>query len=371
MAFPYGRDIADISCKGGTMGKEDIGLKSYLEDAERYADLWNGGVFKGKEMVKAGQLQEINPILHKADDEDILERNRDLVMKQSSDGKCFAVFAVENQKTVDYGMPARIMLQEALEYSHQIQAIMKENENADKRLRQEGSKKDSHSLVYRDVGERLYKIRKNDRLYPVMTLVVYWGEKEWEGPRSLHDMIDFAAENREMEEEVRKLVPEYPLHFLDLSTFEHFEYFKTELRPLLELFKRRGSKEAFVKYIEKNKSNWKMNDESWFMLSQLTHSKTLKSLIREKGRAASIGKKEGESEGKNMLKALDDWANDAKAEGKAESIIDFLEVYGEIPDSLRDEILNQKDLTIMQRWAKLAARAGSIQNFIQGMHAPN
>ena len=106
-------------------------------------------------------------------------------------------------------------------------------------------------------------------------------------------MIDFAAENREMEEEFRKLGPEYPIHFLDLSAFEHFEFFKTELRPLLELFKRRDNKEKFVKYIEEHKSDWKMNDESWFMLSQLTHSKTLKSLIKEKGRAAGISKKEG------------------------------------------------------------------------------
>lgn len=211
MAFPHGRVIAGISCKGGTMGKEDIGLKSYLEDAERYADLWNGSVFEGKEMVKAGQLQEINPILHKADDEDIFERNRDLVMKQSSDGKCFAVFAVENQKTVDYGMPARIMLQEALEYSHQVQAIMKKNEYADKEARQDRSQNDSYPLVYRDAGERLYKIRRNDRLYPVMTLVVYWGEKEREGPRSLHDMIDFTDENGFVEKEFRKLIPEYPL----------------------------------------------------------------------------------------------------------------------------------------------------------------
>ena len=30
------------------MGKKDILLKSYLEDARRYADLWNGGVFCGR-----------------------------------------------------------------------------------------------------------------------------------------------------------------------------------------------------------------------------------------------------------------------------------------------------------------------------------
>lgn len=81
------------------------------------------------------------------------------------------------------------------------------------------------------------------------------------------------------------------------------------------------------------------------------------------------------SEEKNMLKALDDWEKDARAEGKvegkAESIIGFLEDYGEIPVSLKEEIFNQKDLEIMQRWVKLAARAGSIQNFIQCMHAQN
>ena len=55
------------SCKGGHMGSKDIGLKSYLQDAARYADLWNGGVFKGKQIVQAEELQEITPIRLKSD----------------------------------------------------------------------------------------------------------------------------------------------------------------------------------------------------------------------------------------------------------------------------------------------------------------
>lgn len=58
---------------------------------------------------------------------------------------------------------------------------MKENENADSTLRQEGNKEGSRTTIYHDAGERLYKVRKEDRLYPVMTLVVYWGEEEWKG----------------------------------------------------------------------------------------------------------------------------------------------------------------------------------------------
>ena len=41
------------------MGKEDIRLKSYLSDARRYADLWNGGVFGGRQIVKAEDIIEL------------------------------------------------------------------------------------------------------------------------------------------------------------------------------------------------------------------------------------------------------------------------------------------------------------------------
>ena len=43
------------------MGKMDVLLKSYLGDARRYADLWNGGLFCGRQIVKAEELEEIPP----------------------------------------------------------------------------------------------------------------------------------------------------------------------------------------------------------------------------------------------------------------------------------------------------------------------
>ena len=50
-------------------------------------------------------------------------------------------------------------------------------------------------------------------------------------------MVDFNEKGTLLGVELQKLVPEYPLHFLDLTNFQHFEYFKTELRPLLEFIK--------------------------------------------------------------------------------------------------------------------------------------
>jgi len=59
---------------------------------------------------------------------------------------------------------------------------------------------------------------------------------------------------------------------------------------------------------------------------------------------------------------------DGKAEGKAEVILEFLSEYGEIPESLKTEILSQRDLDSLSRWSKLAARAGSVEEFIEKYH---
>ena len=61
------------------------------------------------------------------------------------------------------------------------------------------------------------------------------------------------------------------------------------------------------------------------------------------------GKVEGKAEG--------------RAEGKAEATIELLEDIGEPSPSLRKLIMEQTDLEVLRRWHKLAARAGSIEEF--------
>lgn len=349
------------------MGKKDIGLKSYLQDKERYADLWNGSVFQGRQVVRAEELQEITPVHSKADRNGTLERIGDLVMKQSYDGHRFAVLALENQQETDYGMPVRVMLQEALTYDKQMKENRRRNEK-EYRAYCERKGMEEKIAAYRDSGEYLYKIKREDRLYPTATLVVYWGEEGWQGTRSLHEMIDFGMESTIMGQELRKLIPEYPLHILDLTRFNHTEYFRTELRPLFEIFQRRGNKEEFVRYVEENEKNWKMDDESWHVLSQLTDFQDLKYLIGKKNQK--------ERKEKSMCKALEDLKKDAraegkeegkvegKAEGKAEFIIELLEKYGTVPDRLKKKILEQKNLTVLNSWFKLALRIDSVDEFI-------
>ncbi len=49
------------------MGKKDLSLKTYLADPARYADVYNGSVFRGMQVLDASQLEEAATVAAKAD----------------------------------------------------------------------------------------------------------------------------------------------------------------------------------------------------------------------------------------------------------------------------------------------------------------
>lgn len=59
-----------------------------------------------------------------------------------------------------------------------------------------------------------------------------------------------------------------------------------------------------------------------------------------------------------------------KAEGKAEDVLDLLEDLGEIPVGLRERILSETDLGLLNQWHKQAAKAGTMREFIEKAGLP-
>ena len=59
--------------------------------------------------------------------------------------------------------------------------------------------------------------------------------------------------------------------------------------------------------------------------------------------------------------------DEGKAEGKAEAVLNLLEELGEISDDLRVRIISEKDLDVLKRWLKQAAKSESIDEFIEKM----
>lgn len=69
------------------------------------------------------------------------------------------ILGCEDQSEIDYSMPIRTMLYDALKYTEQ-------QNNLELRKRKDGTY--YHS-----------KLRKDNKVLPVLTLIFYYGDKEW------------------------------------------------------------------------------------------------------------------------------------------------------------------------------------------------
>ena len=88
------------------MGKNDITLKDYLSEPGRYADLLNGSIFQGRQIIDADELSDAGTVQSKSDEQSIVERISDITMKQTKDGSLSAVWTVANSILITACLPA-------------------------------------------------------------------------------------------------------------------------------------------------------------------------------------------------------------------------------------------------------------------------
>ena len=75
--------------------------------------------------------------------------------------------------------------------------------------------------------------------------------------------------------------------------------------------------------------------------------------------------KEGRAEGK--AEGLVEGRIEGLIEGRTEAILELLEETGTVPEALRKKILAEKDLELLKKWNRLAAKAATIVEFTENM----
>ena len=154
--------------------KKDSTFKEFWRDNERFADLFNGAVFGGREVICAGSLQEmdtdVSGTIKMEGYSEGLERRRD-VIKKFADGMTFVLLGVEAQQHIHYAMPLRHMLYDGMGYLKEYRSFS------------------SRTGKVQTSDEFLSKMKKEDKLHPIITLTVYYGETPWDGPLNLRDMM--------------------------------------------------------------------------------------------------------------------------------------------------------------------------------------
>lgn len=279
------------------MGKTDITHKSFFENAEWFADLMNAAFFGGEAILDAKELLPEDGAIQKADEEVTVERLRDVVKKQTKDGSTYAVYILENQSTVDYGMLIRIMVEESLTYDKQIKEICKRN-------------KEKYGNILKE-DEFICGFRRKDRLAPVFTLVLYWGDKEWNAVTSLRDMVAVPAADYNFAERIRELIPNYRIQVFDLNKVKDFSCFKTTLRTVFEFYSHRKSTEELKTYLSSHEPEVRgLDDESRFLLATMIKEKRLKKQLLKK---IEQGK---EKEVDDMCEAIQGMIDEGKEEGR-------------------------------------------------------
>ena len=178
------------------MREKDIAEKALENYNEVFADIVNALVFDGEEIVKGTELEQVIPKGAYNDSEgEIHEQERDVVKAWKNGTIRIALLAMENQTDVDYDMPLRVISYDGASYGTQVNS----------------------------------KIQK--KRYPVITLVLYFGDGPWNGPRSLKERLTIP-------EKAERFVNDYKLHIIEIGRLsrEEIERFQSDFRVIAEYF---------------------------------------------------------------------------------------------------------------------------------------
>jgi hypothetical protein len=223
------------------MAAKDTTEKILLSHNDVFADIINGLIFHGRQVVKSNSLQDrITHAQFKADDNQIHEEERD-VIKAWTDGKIdIMMCGFENQTAPFKLMPARVIAYDGASYKSQLLADESRNQ-----------------------------------VVPVATLVLYFGKEHWNQPTTLKEVMSGIPEGFE------PYVNDYKIHVFEIAwlTDDEIDCFKSDFKIVANFFskKRRFGED----YVPDDSQEIKHVDEVLKLLSAFTKDSRFAELLRE------------------------------------------------------------------------------------------
>ena len=231
------------------MGTKDSKAKEYLSDNMRFSEICNYVLFDGEKVIKPEDLKECDTTevlsVFGIDRKQIVKQKwRDLLKSVSvkHTGEMYVILiGAEAQTDIHYAMPVKTMIYDALNYGEQVNEAKKcHRKNRD----------------YRSSDEFLSGFTLDDKLTPVITITLYLGTTQWDGPRSLAEMMP------QMDERILPFINDYRINLLNPLEITDFSKFETGLRPLFELLKNASDEEKLNELITKDETFTKVDVET-------------------------------------------------------------------------------------------------------------
>ncbi|MBE5851787.1 MAG: hypothetical protein E7299_02355 [Lachnospiraceae bacterium] len=115
-------------------------------------------------------------------------------------------------------------------------------------------------------AEFLSGFSKDDKIYPIITLTVYFGSEKWDAPRSLKEMFP-----SDIEDIVLNQIEDYRLHLIIPSEIEDFSIFKTDLGKALKYIKM-SDKPDGIKQLRLDENFQQMSVDTIQLINEFTKS---------------------------------------------------------------------------------------------------
>ena len=173
------------------MGKKDRAEKVFVGCRDVFAELINGLLYGGKAVLEENELLPgPTESFYAGRQDEIRNQFRDLSMYQMQHGKVHALYNLENQSITDERMPLRCAGYDGAAYRSQ------------------------------------YRKKRGQEIYPVVSIVLNWGEKVWDGARSVRELVDNSSV--EVPEKMkpyldRNRIAVYDMRFLPEEVRKRFE----------------------------------------------------------------------------------------------------------------------------------------------------
>ena len=267
------------------MGDKDAITKEFMSRPDVFADAFNFLIYDGEQVIKPENLREMDTaarVLPYGMDgiPETNQKTRDVFKSwvcMRDDQYAYLMLGIENQSDIHY-------------------AMIGQRRKARKKSREQGD----------DSGEYLSGFHKDDKLTPVITLVVYFGSDEWDAPLSLHEMMSV------QDERVMRLVADYRLNLIAPAHLTEDEAHKlcSELREVMLAVKYAGDRQRLRTLLHTDDRFADMEKSAADVVMAFTGMET-KNKTNEKGRI-------------DMRFAVDEIREEAREETRVEDIQDMV-----------------------------------------------
>ncbi len=261
------------------MAAKDIVTKEYMKDAAVFADAFNYFLFDGQQVIEPSKLRamdttEIGMPYGEGSIGAPVQKFRDnlkYLTAMEDESAAYLILGIENQTDVQLAMPVKNMVYDALQYAAQVEKAAKSHRRAEKeRAKAKKAGEQKEDLPSGPSSEEyLSGFYRDDRLVPVITLVILFSPEPWDGPMRIHEMLSVK------DEKILSFVPDYRINLIAPAQMDKtsMDKLRTSLREVLLYIKYSKDKKKLNELVLSDERFKHVERSAASVINVLTHSK--------------------------------------------------------------------------------------------------